>query len=554
MLRVTFPTSNIPLPTSKIRGAIFMRTYNSEFLIIGGGVAGLFAAIKAARYGSVNLLVKEGLLENNTRYAQGGVAAALGADDSIEIHVEDTLKAGAGLCREEAVQILAKEGAQVMEDIISLGMKFDAQREGKLNLTREGAHTRNRVLHAGGDATGLKLLQFLLRQAEENSAISFFENTFAVDILTEDEYCRGVVALRGQEKCFFLAPVTILATGGAGQVFSLTTNPPLSTGDGIAMAYRAGAFVGDMEFYQFHPTVFIGFRSKKPFLISEAVRGEGGRLLNSQGDFFMSRYHSQADLGPRDVVARALLTEKKKTGKSVCLDLSHLASEFIKKRFPTIYATCLEEGLDITQESIPVIPAAHYFMGGVMTGLHGETNISGLYCCGEVACSGVHGANRLASNSLLEGLVFATRAVKKSVWERRNKKFANISRISYPVHLPPIPSPTSHFTSPTRLLSRIQHLMFERVGINRSEEGLTSALLELETMGEYINNSAEGADRSSLELRNLLLLATLMTKAAIARKESRGSHFRLDYPTSKPSWSQRHLLYSLPRERRVSFG
>ncbi|MCD5401250.1 FAD-binding protein, partial [candidate division NPL-UPA2 bacterium] len=309
------------------------------------------------------------------------------------------------------------------------------------------------------------------------------------------------------------------------------------------------------------------------------------------GDFFMSRYHPQADLGPRDVVARALLTEKEKTGEAVCLDLSQLTAEFIKKRFPTIYTTCLEEGLDITRKPIPVMPAAHYFMGGVMTGLQGETNIPGLYCCGEVACSGVHGANRLASNSLLEGLVFAARAVERSVWEQRGKKFATRKeRFSLPASfakkevVPPFPvqpvrlpepapfdlrsgqalslsngvaqgmPPTSNFSLPKYLLPRIQQLMFEHVGINRSEEGLSKALSELEIMGEYTESRGEGADRCSLETSNLLLLATLMTKAALARQESRGSHFRLDYPTSKPSWTQKHLTYSSPRERRVSFG
>ncbi len=526
-----------------------MQNNNSDCLIIGSGIAGLTAAIKAAQFGIVNVICKDTLMDNNTRYAQGGVAVALSSEDSPDLHYNDTLLAGAGICRKEAVKVLVEEGPRVLQDLISSGMKFDSH-EGEIHLTREGAHSRKRVLHAGGDATGEKLMSFLIGEAKRHENIYIWENTFAMDLILKNDHCFGTTAFNcnSKEELLFSAPVTILATGGAGQVFSLTTNPTGSTGDGIAMAYRGGAAVVDMEFYQFHPTVFIGTKSNNPFLISEAVRGEGGRLINSLGNMFMSNYHPMAELGPRDVVARAIVTEKERCGGEVYLSVTHLSGSFIRKRFPTIFNSCLKEGIDIAKEPIPVTPAAHYLMGGIKTNNNGETNIPGLYCCGEAACTGVHGANRLASNSLLEGLVFASRAGEN---KRKSNDRGFVSDLKYSCH--DDINKRKHKKDYTKLKSELQQAMFAQAGINKTEENLSALLSTLERISN-IDNEVNAIDRSYWEFTNMLDIAFLITKAALWRKESRGSHYRLDYPQKNSLWEDKHLTFLNLGERKVSIG
>ncbi|MCS6862978.1 MAG: L-aspartate oxidase, partial [Abditibacteriales bacterium] len=378
-----------------------------DFLIVGSGIAGLSAALDAAESGSVAIVTKDALHEGSTFYSQGGIAAALDAEDSPAAHLEDTLNAGAGLCHREAVSVLVTEGPRCVRKLMRWGARFDTNAHGQLLLGREGAHRARRIVHAHGDSTGREVMCVLMAQARERG-IATFENTFTVDVLTDEGgRCLGALALDalGQLR-IFQAKATILATGGCGQLYRVTTNPPVVTGDGLAMAFRAGATLRDMEFVQFHPTALAVPREPK-FLISEAARGEGAILRNVHGERFMPRYHPMAELAPRDIVARSILEECHRTGSDhALLDLTAHPADFIAQRFPCIYATCKAHGYDPSRQPLPVSPAAHYMMGGVKTDTHGATDIPGLYACGEVANTGVHGANRLASNSLLEGLVF----------------------------------------------------------------------------------------------------------------------------------------------------
>ena len=398
-----------------------MRTETVDFLIIGSGVAGLRAAIELAPYGSVLIVTKDRPSESSTEYAQGGIAAVMSDEDRVGIHFEDTLKAGDGLCREDAVKTLVEEGPERIMELISWGAEFD--REGlKLALTLEAAHSRRRILHSHGDSTGKELERVLLTKVRSMSSVRKYPYALTTDLIISDRECHGAYVLQGGEVSKLLAKATVLATGGAGQIYSRTTNPPVATGDGMAIAFRAGAELEDMDFVQFHPTSLY-LPSAPHFLLSESLRGEGAVLLNNRDQRFMEDYTPMAELAPRDVVSRAIISEMVKTGSNhVYLDLRHMGKEYVTKRFPRIYATCLRYGIDITEDLVPVSPAAHYFMGGVKTTLDGETNIRGLYAAGEVACTGVHGANRLASNSLLEGLVFGARAgaaaLKSSVTPR----------------------------------------------------------------------------------------------------------------------------------------
>lgn len=509
--------------------------YETDCLVVGGGVAGLSAAWSLRRRGiNVALLTKGSLADNNSSHAQGGIAAAVGQDDSPELHMQDTITAGAGLCNNEAVDLLVHEGVKRVKDLISLGVKFDTA-NGEISLGREGCHRQNRILHANGDATGAEITGTLSKIIVDDPHIHVYENHFIVDIFVQDNICYGILSkniLSGELQVFWAKSV-ILATGGAGQLFSRTTNPSGATADGIAIAYRAGAEVMDMEFIQFHPTA-LSVPGKPSFLISEAVRGEGAFLRNIQGKRFMPNYHFMAELAPRDIVSRAILEEMAKTESShVLLDVSHMNETKIKKRFPNIYAACREFGFDIAKEPIPVAPAAHYAMGGIKTGLWGETNIEGLYCCGEAGCSSVHGANRLASNSLLDALVWGGRAAEKAAEKIKNvrsvhRHFSNHARVGN--------KPSGHAI----MREELRQIMDKYAGPLRNAKGLQMALALVDDMGYW--HDCEISSLNEMEFCNMLTVAKLIINAAILRKESRGGHFRLDYPKSLESWKKHIAL------------
>ncbi len=506
-----------------------------DYIIVGSGIAGLYIALLAVQRGSVLILTKGSVDDCNTRYAQGGIAIAMGRDDSPELHFKDTMAAGDGLSDSDAVQILTDEAADCIADLITFGVPFDTM-DGEITLTREAAHSVSRVMHAGGDATG-EHIEVTLSRCVRATSIKVLENCLATEILVKNGKVDGIRHLDcrtgsvEEYGCRFL----ILATGGAGRLFKYTTNSDVVTGDGIAVAYRAGAEISDIEFFQFHPTVF-RLPGVAPFLISEAVRGEGGILRNVEGRRFMPDYVAEAEMAPRDVVARSIVYEMQKTHSDrVFLDVTHLPSRLVTTRFPQIYRFCLEHGLDITEALIPVAPAAHYLMGGVKVNSWGETNIHGLFAAGETACTGVHGANRLASNSLLESVVFGKRVVRAT--ER-------IASGEYPVPSPVVDPyclpehDLSSTTSPMNLPA-LQSLMWDKVGIIRAGKDLEDAA---RTLAAWEKELPEPSDRPSHELNNLLVCARLMTEAALIRKESRGAHFRTDFPNSLPEW-RRHIVF-----------
>lgn len=508
----------------------------TDYLVIGSGIAGLYSALQASKHGQVILLTKKKLADSNTEHAQGGIAAAIDEDDSPLLHYEDTVEAGAGLCDPEAVDILVNEGPDRVMELLEMGANFD--REGNnIALTMEGAHSRPRILHANGDATGGEIHSTLVREVRREGLVQIKEDHFVVDLLTDKGRCFGALAIDNKGRLIaYLAKIIILATGGAGRLFKNTTNPEVATGDGIAIAYRAGAQLMDLEFVQFHPTA-LSIEGVPPFLISEAVRGEGAYLCNQAGERFMPAYHKQAELAPRDIVARAIITEISKTqSERVYLELSHLPAEKVRKRFPTITATCHKLGLDIAKDPIPVAPSAHYMMGGVRTNHHGETNLSGLYACGEAACQGVHGANRLASNSLLDGLVFGNRIILRSK-EMAAAPLLNVdfSAIKYTRLEEPVQVDID------RLRHQIQEVMWDKVGIGRSDEGLKEALAFFGRW-QYLCTH-RSTNTSSLEAINMLTIGKLMAKAAITRTESRGGHFRLDFPARDDELWSRHIVF-----------
>jgi len=507
-----------------------------DYIIVGSGIAGLYIALLAIERGSVLVLTKGNIDDCNTRYAQGGIAIAMGKDDSPELHFEDTMAAGDGLCDAEAVRILTDEAADCTADLIKFGVPFDTL-DGEITLTREAAHSVPRIMHAGGDATGEHIEVTLSRQVR-STPIKVLENCLASEILVQNGKVIGVRALDcrtgsvEEYHCQFL----ILATGGAGKLFKYTTNSDVVTGDGIALAFEAGAEISDIEFFQFHPTV-LRLPGVAPFLISEAVRGEGGILKNVEGHRFMPDYAAEAELATRDIVARSIVYEMKKTHSDrVFLDVNHLPSRLITTRFPHIYRFCRDHGLDIIKGLIPVAPAAHYLMGGVKVNIWGETNISGLFAAGEAACTGVHGANRLASNSLLESVVFSKRVMQRTErttpprhYEERNDK-----AISYC-----LPGREMLSKAPSLNLPNLQSLMWDKVGIIRSGKSLEEAASILATWESLL---PQPSDRPSCELNNLVLCARLVTEAALLRKESRGAHFRTDFPQTSPEW-QRHIVF-----------
>ncbi len=509
----------------------------TDFLVIGSGVAGLFTAIKASQYGRVLLLTKE-LLEGNTRYAQGGIAAAIGPDDSWQQHWADTITAGAGLCDKEAVAILVKEAPARIQDLIALGARFDQQRQG-IALTREGGHSRSRVLHAGGDATGLEIERALVRAALTNDNIQVVDATSAVDLLTEEGQCYGALGLsRAGQLTAYLAKATILATGGAGQVYKYTTNSPVVTGDGLAMAFRAGAALMDMEFYQFHPTA-LRLVGAPCALITEAVRGEGAHLLDVNGHRFMPSVHPLAELAPRNVVARAIVEAMEATESDhVWLDMRPIQGVDLTQRFPTVFKTCQKYGLDIRHDLIPVAPVAHYFMGGIRVDYLGRTNIAGLYACGEAACSGLHGANRLASNSLLEGLVFGHRVAAVAHHDRSAISQQSLWQLRLSAEGPA--GLTMATTDIMELRSAIQRLMWQEAGLKRNDIGLQRAQVELEQIGQQLLRPISNGKH--LETINLHIVAQLICRAARLRTESRGGHFREDYPRQNDDQWLRHIV------------
>lgn len=516
----------------------------TDFLVIGTGIAGLSSAIHASKFGNVRIVTKEKLEDSNTEHAQGGIAAVFDKEDSTELHLEDTIVAGAGLCNRSAVQVLVQEGPERVRELIELGTNFDRDLD-KIALTKEGAHSRRRVLHAGGDATGEEVRRALTRVVVNKLDIPVHEKTFILDLIVDNGRCYGALAYCHYYKKFiaYLAPFTIIASGGCGHLYQATSNSEVATGDGMAFAYRGGAELMDMEFFQFHPTTLY-LPGVPGFLISEAVRGEGAVLRNAQGRRFMPEYHHLEELAPRDVVARAIIDQMKKDQRpNVWLDITAEDPQFITKRFPTIYSTCLQHGIDLTKDWIPVTPAAHYMMGGIRTDLYSATKVPGLYACGEVACNGVHGANRLASNSLLDGLVFGYRIFQKII--PIFKKFdQDLSKI-----------PLS--TAETKLSARrpfepgfrqkLQKLMTEKVGISRDEVGLTSALGQLIEWSKYL--TFQYASMEDWETQNMIEIALVMTKSALARKESRGAHFRSDFPKKISAYRGHHFIFSVEDQR-----
>ncbi len=509
----------------------------AEFLVIGSGVAGLRAAIELSRHGRVLILTKGHPLESSSIAAQGGVAVALSEEDDVAIHLTDTLKAGHGLCREEAVRVLVEEGPERIQELIAWGARFDKV-GGKFAFAREAAHSRSRILRARGDATGNEMVRVLMAQARRQKSIRWLERHFTADLVTVGGRCVGALVLDEDTGRRFVVPAlaVVLSTGGAGQMYARTTNPPNATGDGMAMAYRAGAVLEDMEFVQFHPTALY-LPSSPPFLLSEAIRGEGGQLRNIKGEVFMERYHPAGALAPRDIVSRAIWSEMAATrSRHVYLDVTHLDADFVKRRFPTIYSTCLRYDIDMTEEWIPVSPSAHYMMGGVKTDVHGASTLPGLFAAGEVACSGVHGANRLASNSLLEGLVFGARAALAAAVSA-----GGIGRS--PVGLPSVrdlDGPAcvgGALEDADKLRSSLRRLMWGKVGIVRTRDSLVAATGQLSRWERLVHRSFAG--RLDLEVKNLIQLARCVTEAALWRENSVGAHYRADCPDRRRrGWTQ----------------
>lgn len=524
-----------------------MKNLTTDYLVIGSGIAGLTFALQAAQHGSVTILTKKSRADSNTNYAQGGIAAVLSsihAADSLERHIQDTLTCGYGLCHEDVVKMVVHEGSHAIQSLIDWGVQFSKNEKNTFDLTREGGHSERRVLHSR-DTTGAEIERALLEAIRRSPHIQVLEHHFVIDLITSRKIqqntsnrCLGAYVLdetnKAQNKIFSIrSKITMLATGGAGKVYLYTSNPDIATGDGMAMAYRAGATMANLEFVQFHPTCLFHPEAKS-FLISEALRGEGGILRLQSGETFMEKYHPLCDLAPRDVVARAIDQELKRTGNDyVELDLTHKSADFIKGHFPAIYEKCLSYGIDMTTRPIPVVPAAHYFCGGVVTNLKAQTSIPGLYAAGEVACTGLHGANRLASNSLLEAVVFSHQAYVAARQE--------ITSISMPSSIPDWNAGNAVESNEQVVgdlvgqnWDEIRRTMWNYVGIVRTNKRLMRARSRLDLLMKEINdyywNFKISADL--LELRNIATVADLIIRCAISRHESRGLHYNLDFPTT----------------------
>ncbi len=545
-----------------------MPDVKTDILVIGSGIAGLMYAIKVAEAGTVALVTKKEAMDSNTNLAQGGIASVFGPSDSFDLHIDDTLASGDGLCHRDVVELVVKGGPDRIQELMEMGVRFNLQQQEArqeapadgFDLGREGGHSQNRIVHAK-DMTGQAVERVLLDHARNHPRITLFENHMAIDLITQstrmkrgmvttthEDFCCGAYVLERSTNAVktFAAKVTLLATGGAGKVYLYTSNPDIATGDGMAMAYRAGATVANMEFVQFHPTCLY-HPAAKNFLISEAVRGEGGILIDAQGRPFMTDYDSQKDLACRDVVARAIDTELKKSGAdSVFLDISHKNADFVKDRFPNIHGKCLELGIDMTQSPIPVVPAAHYMCGGVVTDAHGRTDIQNLYAVGETGCTGLHGANRLASNSLLEALVYAEAAARHTLKTLEGGNF-----------MPPVKAPAWDDTGTTNSdemimvahnWDEIRRLMWNYVGIVRSDRRLARAQRRIEIIlseiEEYYWDFKVVPDL--IELRNIAVVADLIIKCALHRKESRGLHYTLEYPERDDARWQKDTILRRP--------
>jgi len=507
--------------------------FEHDFIVVGSGVAGLWTALHLAESGRVAVIAKDKLDQGSTAYAQGGIAVAMSDDDDPELHLRDTLEAGAGLCDVPAVETLAFDGLQAVRELIERGMQFDTN-NGGFAFGREAAHSQRRILHANGDATGAAVEATLTAAATAHPHLQIFEDTHAARLLVDDDRCIGVQAydLPTGRPLFFLARATALASGGVGSLYRVTTNPEVVTGDGIALAYRAGAVLKDIEFVQFHPTSLAAPGFPK-FLMSEALRGDGAQLLNHAGEPFMARYHKLADLAPRDEVARAVVQEMKAANQPfVYLDLQPIGRERAERRFPMILKACRDRGFDVPREPVPVSPAAHYFMGGVHTDLDCRTSIPGLFAAGECACVSVHGANRLASNSLLEGLVFGERCAAAMA---EAEPLSAAAKRSMARRKPwPIPVGTGFYHD-------LRDIMWDNLGVVRSDATLRTALQYVEHL-EAKTSQTESPTRWSMESGNALLLAELMAMAAFARRESRGAHYRVDYQSTSRQMHQHTLV------------
>jgi len=513
----------------------------ADFIVVGAGVAGLRAAITLAEAGQVLVLTKQEITESATQYAQGGIAVALSDEDEISLHLQDTINAGDGIVNVDAAHVLVEEGPDCIQELLDWGTQFD--RSGtRLTFTREAAHSRDRILHAHGDSTGREIGRALYAKAATLKNVIFSEYEFTAGLHMEAGRVCGVRLISSNGAMQTVpASAVLLATGGAGHVYSNTTNPAVATADGVAMAFRAGAAISDMEFMQFHPTALY-VKNAPRFLLSEALRGEGAVLRNAELHRFMSKYHEAGELAPRDVVARAIAHELevcRLKDPVVYLDLTHLKESHIRARFPRIYQTCLEQNVDITVDMVPIRPAAHYLMGGVRTDLHGRSSLPGLYAAGETACTGVHGANRLASNSLLEGLVFGARAGQMMCNDQKE-----LQPSAQPV-LTPASSPSTPQVEP--VIQEIQQLMWNKVGIVRTRQGLMESVQSLQSIADKL---PAPTSRRTGEARNIHTAALLIARSALARLESRGAHYRTDYPAHDDAKLKKH---SIVDEKGVKF-
>ena len=542
--------------------------HKTDFLVIGSGIAGLFYSLKVSKYGSVAIVTKRNIEESATKYAQGGIASVTSAEDSYKLHIEDTIEAGSGICDSDIVRIIVENGPGMIKELLELGANFSrlAGKEGSagFDLSMEGGHSKHRIIHAS-DLTGLEIERVLIDAVKKNNNIQIFENHIAVDIIKQSKNFSELQQKNGEDValgCYaldkksgkietFLSPSTLLATGGIGKVYLYTSNPDIATGDGIAMAYRAGAKIANMEFIQFHPTCLYHSEAKS-FLISEAVRGEGGILKTKDGRTFMENYHSMGCLAPRDVVARAIDFEMKKTGDDfICLDTTHIPGYRIRERFPNLYKKCLDFGIDMSTTPIPIVPAAHYSCGGVKVDSFGKSSIHGLYAAGETACSGVHGANRLASNSLLEALVLSNRAAQSVINDLKNEKPSFQS-------IPPWDKGNAVDSDEMVVVSHnwdeIRRIMWNYVGVVRSDKRLNRAKRRIEILQEEIKEYYWDfvITNDLIELRNIATVAELVIKSAMSRKESRGLHFNLDIPHRNDKKWKRDTIFENPGEKQIS--
>lgn len=513
--------------------------YEKEFIIVGSGIAGLRAALEISKTNKVTVITKSEIIETNTQYAQGGIAVVLAKEDNFELHIEDTLYAGDGICDRKSVEVLVKEGPDRIKELLEIDTRFDRHEDGKLSMTKEAAHSKRRILHAG-DTTGAEIERALTKEVLNNKNIEIDDYSFFVDFI--DDHSIILYNIKEKKYKIYYFKGIIMAMGSIGQIYENTSNPAVATGDGLAIAYRNGLELSDMEFVQFHPTIF--YKEGVPrFLISESLRGEGGILKNKYGEKFMHRYHPDAELAPRDVVSRSILREMENTNsKCVYLDMTHLEKDYLYKRFPNISAFCLDYDIDIAINYIPVSPAAHYMMGGITTSIDGKTSKSNVYAAGEVSRTGVHGANRLASNSLLEGLVFGKRAGETAVKESKDI-IIDLKKIDFRKN-------NKNYISEKELndlIKEFKKIMWEKVGILRDEHGLNYACKKIDKIIHDLQKYKfdEKLMLKGIEFLNMITVGYIITESSLARKESRGAHFRLDYPEKKEN--QKLIHYTIKK-------